>query len=80
MTNYMCPVCGYDELRYPPKDFYICPCCGVEFEAADAPFEELRAEWVAGGMRWWSIATRPPKDWDATKQLQRVIHITGRPK
>jgi len=34
--NYRCPVCFFDELPYPPRDYHICPCCGTEFGNDDA--------------------------------------------
>lgn len=71
MTYYDCPVCSYDRLTKPPKDFYICPCCGTEFELDDdeqTPYE-LRSKWIAKDMPWFSTATPPPKDWSPYRQL-----------
>jgi transcriptional regulator with XRE-family HTH domain len=71
MTYYNCPVCGYDELTKPPKNSYICPCCGTEFESDDfdkTP-RELRREWIEKGMPWFSRSTLQPKDWNSFRQL-----------
>lgn len=64
----------------------ICPSCGTQFGYHDAGtrydtvkraarHEQLRAKWIAGGMRWWSseiywwnvnvrFAGKPPPTWD----------------
>lgn len=63
--RFTCPVCKFDRLQEPPKDFTICPCCGVEFDYDDVrrTVETLRAEWIAGGRKWWSKKTPAPPDW-----------------
>jgi hypothetical protein len=81
-----CPICGfpdvdaYDEHGY--ATFEICPCCGIEFGYEDAApshsgrrarWIELRAQWIAGGKRWWSERERErPPGWDADAQLTRI--------
>jgi rubredoxin len=74
MRRYQCPVCGYDRMLEPPKSWYICPCCGVEFENDDdeVSHEVLRAEWVARGMPWFSSAKRLPIGWNGYKQLEKA--------
>ena len=75
--SYICPVCGYDGLEEPAYDvhgyssFEICPCCGVEFGYDDATrsHEDLRAEWLANGARWWSKRDKPI-GWSPQKQLR----------
>lgn len=69
--NAVCPVCGYNKLLHPPKDHYICPCCGTEFGFDDDAYshEELRREWIAKGMLWFSRSTQPPLNWNGYKQL-----------
>lgn len=76
--TYTCPICGYDRLTKPPANFYVCPCCGTEFEADD--FErtqrDLRSEWIEKDMPWFSRATLKPKNWNAYRQL--IIADCGR--
>lgn len=81
MTRYLCPVCGYAELRDPPRSssggasYEICPSCGFEFGVSDDDvgysYEEWRLEWVADGMPWRSTRPRPP-GWDPDAQLRAV--------
>lgn len=54
--NYTCPVCGFDNLEYPPQDFTICPSCGTEFGFDDVNYSipELKARWIKDGRQWWS--------------------------
>jgi len=67
--RFTCPVCYFDRMTDPPQDFHICPSCGTEFELDDAGPDiearraELRAFWVSGGCRWWSILEPKPADW-----------------
>lgn len=72
--TYLCPVCGYDQLENPPERYEICPCCGTEFENDDEllTHEELRREWIAGGMKWWSTSDRVPSSWNPTVQLRNL--------
>ena len=67
-----CPVCYYPML-WPPSEHNICLCCGTEFGYDDLTLshEQLRADWVSGGMKWWSKITDPPPGWDPIKQLRR---------
>jgi hypothetical protein len=53
--NYTCPVCFYDKLQEPARDYNICVCCGTEFGSDDdvASHEELRSMWIAAGARWF---------------------------
>jgi hypothetical protein len=71
---YTCPVCGFDRMLRPPHAGYICPCCGVEFEVDDDEFNhaELRGQWIARGMPWFSRAADPPVGWNPIDQLSRV--------
>jgi hypothetical protein len=79
-NTFTCPVCGWDKLAEPPYDSFgcatysICPCCGTEFgyDDATAKHAELRNAWIAAGMRWWSVSTLPPADWDPEVQLRLV--------
>lgn len=73
--NYTCPVCGYNQLRFPPRDFTICPSCGTEFGNDDfeLTYNEIRQRWIAAGAQWFSDALPRPNDWDPFKQLKYVI-------
>jgi hypothetical protein len=71
-----CPICGY-ELSFAPYEdglasFEICPCCGNQFGYDDATrsHEELRGDWIAKGMPWFSAGPKPP-NWNPAKQLER---------
>jgi len=68
--KYLCPVCGY-EMDDPPRDYNICPSCGIEFGYHDAgrTYEELRRIWLDSGARWWSPVDRKPPGWDPYIQL-----------
>lgn len=72
-----CPVCGYDQLSEPPKDFTICPSCGTEFEYDDVrqTVEQLRAAWLQTGPRWWSTVDPCPVGWDPYKQVFEAFYL-----
>src|SRR5437660_2364113 len=80
--RYQCPVCGYPDLPEPPytaesgASYDICPSCGFEFgyddEARGVTFEEWRAKWVAGGMKWSSRGLSAPPGWDPAAQLRTL--------
>lgn len=79
MTKYICPVCGFDGLVEAPysngeASFEICPSCGTEFglDDSDKSTQQLREDWIASGMRWWSDQQSPPPHWDPAEQLKRV--------
>jgi len=69
---FICPVCGYPELRHPPKNYEICPSCGVEFEYWDCCTDHgvLRKQWFESGAKWWSSCDVQPEGWDPLVQLQ----------
>ena len=74
---YTCPVCFYDRLEDPAKNYNICPCCGTEFEIDDeyASHEELRKLWIDSGAKWWfKIA---PKDWNSQEQIKKGLSKNG---
>lgn len=73
--KYTCPVCGYDELRQPPLDYAICPCCGTEFGNTDFEYShaELRKIWIAEGFQWHSHVVEKPPSWNPKKQILRVL-------
>ena len=75
--SYLCPVCGYNKLRRPPKDYLICPSCGTEFDYHDSvlSYEELRWQWLAKGAKWHSRVVPPPPDWDPFVQLSQAGFI-----
>jgi len=71
--KYRCRVCAYDQMPYPPKDYNICPCCGIEY-GLDNQFESyqnLRDRWLLDGGAWFSNVEpfRMPPHWDAWSQL-----------
>lgn len=74
-TKYICPVCFYPEMDGPPKDFNVCPCCGVEFEYDDSgnTHEQLRQVWIEGGKKWWFRDA--PEGWNADEQLIKAGFI-----
>jgi hypothetical protein len=82
--NYICPVCGYDKLQYPPYDekgnesFEICHCCGFEFgyddEHSRFTFESYRIKWISEGASWFYIADLP-EIFDLEKQLKNIEKI-----
>lgn len=74
--RYTCPVCGYSNLTKPPEDFYICPCCGTEFENDDfeVSHAELRDSWLSAGAPWFSQFTSPPSGWNIRKAYDQVFN------
>ena len=66
---FVCPVCFFDQLRYPAADYNICPCCGTEFENDDVEYsyDELRTRWIANGAEWFD--GDPPANWSPWAQL-----------
>lgn len=58
-------------MKEPPERYYICPCCGTEFENDDKfiPYIELTHQWVLSGMPWFSRATAKPENWNSVNQL-----------
>lgn len=76
--TYICPVCGYDELEQPPKNFSICDSCGTEFENDDfnRSHAELRHEWITQNMPWFSRSSSPPKNWSPLRQLIIADHAS----
>lgn len=73
ITANTCTVCGF-EMRDGPRDWNICPCCGIEFNFHDADIshEELRAHWIRTGMNWWSVVEKPQTGWNPVLQLGRL--------
>jgi|ERR1039458_10226877 hypothetical protein len=77
LRKYLCPVCGF-YLDYPPKDFNICPSCGVEFDADTIEYsdEELRQAWMARGMTWSSSVIPRPASYNPVAQLQNLTGVS----
>lgn len=87
MSEPRCPACGLP-LGFTPwpdpgnPSHEICPCCGIQFGYDDwAGGSEVeraraharwRADWRAGGMKWWSRGQPPPAGWDAERQLREA--------
>lgn len=82
LNKKMCPVCGYKDLDEAPYDemgcasYNIFPSCGTEFGYDDSNLShtQLRKQWIASGMRWWSINQEQPCGWDSEKQLESAFH------
>jgi hypothetical protein len=85
--KYLCPVCGYPELRDQPWENdapsdEICPSCGTHFGYDDVAggdagrreqvWRERRAEWKTLGMPWFSKGQPRPSDWRPQEQLAVV--------
>ncbi len=72
--NYTCPVCGFDSLRRPPKNYSICPCCSTEFGTSDFSWthDELRQQWIASGAPWSDKFLPKPSPWTAIEQLRNI--------
>ena len=69
---YICPVCGYEKLQYPIEENPICPSCYTEFGFDDAmrTFNQLREDWIKGGMKWQGInVEHKPPNWKPIRQL-----------
>lgn len=69
---YTCPVCFFDQMPDPDKDFNICPCCGTEFgnDDVDVSHAELRADWIHSGAQWFFGV--PPVGWNRWLQVMRA--------
>jgi hypothetical protein len=69
---FTCPVCFYDQLEEPPRDYNICECCGTEFGNDDEfkSWEDLRREWLQAGAQWF-CGTQPFL-WNPYMQLFRA--------
>lgn len=76
----ICPVCGYDNLRRPPSDYLICPCCRTEFGVSDYSWShgELRQMWISQGAKWFSNRTIAPNGWSPIAQLRNIGYICNK--
>lgn len=81
VKKYICPICGYPELKEPPYDSYggpsyeICPCCGFEFGFDDGSggisYDDYRKKWIETGARWFTKNLKP-KNWKYEEQLKNI--------
>lgn len=87
--KYICPVCGYDNLREDPYDqnYNICPSCFTEFGNDDCmlldkngkvfrlhdAWKALQQRWINSGMQWCSKYTEEPEDWNPEEQLKNIL-------
>ncbi len=88
-SKFMCPVCGWVELKKPPRSettggsYEICPCCGFQFgyddEDQGISDEEWRRRWIAKGMPWFARTRLPPPGWDPLEQLRRLSSANPEP-
>ena len=71
---YVCPVCGYDRLEFPPTNFSICACCGTEFGYDDRVLthRQLMRIWIRRGFPWFDHGEERPEDWNPVEQLHRA--------
>jgi hypothetical protein len=76
MNERTCPVCGFDELEFPPRDYSICACCGTEFGYDDRVLthEQLRRQWIQRGFHWFDLDQQKPFRWNPITQLLRAGH------
>ena len=79
--KYACPVCGFNQMPYPPEDHNICSCCGTEFGYHDRArsHQELRKLWIDKGCPWFSAALAPPAGWSADVQMRNAGFADVRP-
>lgn len=78
IEKYTCPVCGYG-MQDPPRDYNICPSCGTEFGHHDvnSSINNLRAEWLRSGAKWWSPIDDPPSGWDPYAQISNALTVSS---
>ncbi|OOR12035.1 hypothetical protein BW897_15000 [Bacillus cereus] len=79
--NFICLICGFDDLLDPPYDededpsYEICPCCGFQFGFDDCDqgytFVEYREKWLEKGAIWHNNAKKPT-GWSLEKQLKNI--------
>ncbi len=83
MKENVCPVCGYDKLREPPRSkktksgsYEICPSCSFQFGVSDDDegwtYSRWREKWIKEGLVWDKGSSKPPLNWDPTKQLKNI--------
>jgi hypothetical protein len=92
MASDICPACGchldFASWSRDSASDEICPCCGIQFgyddvtgddaDARSLAYERWRAEWIAAGSRWFSKSRKPPADWNAQQQLDRLRMLRER--
>ena len=79
--HYMCPVCGFNELKESPfnqqgiPSYEICPCCGFEFGFDSVnnqiAFTDFRRRWIKNGAHWFMQKLKP-ENWDFKGQLANL--------
>ncbi len=79
---YNCPVCGFDELKYPPYNELMggsnemCQSCGYEFgyhdDDQEITHEEWRERWIKNGMKWRVDDKHKPLHWNPVAQLRNI--------
>ena len=80
---YICPVCGYPDLREPPRgeatggSLEICPSCGFQFGVSDdsrgTTDDHWRQDWVEAGLPWRGLEIKQPQNWNPLEQISKVV-------
>ena len=80
-NKFICPVCGFDQLKEPAygqdgePSYQICPCCGFEFGFDDGTksetFISYREKWIKTGALWFNQKLRP-QNWSIDAQLENI--------
>lgn len=80
--TWTCPVCGYRNLEFPPRDkqghasHETCQSCGFEFGVSDDDlgftYDDWRESWAADGFRWYGTAP-VPNGWNGRDQLAAML-------
>jgi hypothetical protein len=83
--DHLCPVCGYPELREPPRSrsgggsYEICPSCGFQFGVSDDDsgwtYLRWRQRWRDDGMIWSSHGIPKPPKWNPRAQLRKASRL-----
>ncbi len=93
MTNYTCPVCGFNGLEFKPYSNYLdpatgyleyCPSCGFQFGVHDLAkgnwsWRKWRIKWINEGMKWNNENYEKPKNWNSKIQLKNIGIDIGKP-
>lgn len=83
---FICPICGYDQLKEKPEEqaYNICSCCGTEFGYSDCSpdgtlelrWRLLQHQWIENGCGWHSKVVLKPENWNPIIQLKNITKVT----